>query len=143
MHLLCDGSAHAVLQDAGDTPPGTCSACEGLIDQLRRQWEGAAQQPVIDQVAQLLEGRVSDFQLRALQAINDIPHGQVRTYGQLASQLGGRGLARAVGSACARNPLPLVIPCHRVVPSGGAVGRYSGPGGESSKRTLLQLEGAL
>lgn len=95
-----------------------------------------------EQVREFLEDRVSPFRLQVLQAINDIPSGQTRTYGEIAAQLGSPGAVRAVGTACARNPLPLVIPCHRVLPASG-LGQYSGPGGAESKRLLLEREGAL
>lgn len=71
-------------------------------------------------------------------AMRAIPRGEVRTYGQLAVAVGGPGAARAVGRACATNPLPLVVPCHRVVASTGPGG--FGPGLEA-KRLLWALEG--
>ncbi len=67
-----------------------------------------------------------------------MPYGQVITYGDLARQIGNPGAARAVGGALNRNPLPLVVPCHRVVSKGG-IGGFA-LGGDI-KRTLLQLEG--
>jgi len=72
-----------------------------------------------------------------------IPRGKVTTYGRLARQVGSRRLARAVGNAMARNPLPLVVPCHRVVHSTLRVGKYGGPGsgGSRVKRELLIREG--
>ena len=69
-----------------------------------------------------------------------IPHGAVRTYGDLAVDLGSA--PRAVGGACGRNPIPIVIPCHRVV-GGGGLGGYSGLGGVETKAALLRLEGAV
>ncbi len=95
-----------------------------------------------DEIHEYLDGRVSDFQMGVLSAINEIPRGQTRTYRQIAQALHNPGAVRAVGSACAKNPLPLVIPCHRVVPAQG-LGKYSGPGGIDSKRLLLEQEGAL
>lgn len=70
-----------------------------------------------------------------------IPRGDVRTYGDLAREAGNPRAARAVGQAMATNPLPLLIPCHRVVPSGGGVGNFGGGG--ALKRWLLEREGAL
>jgi len=70
-----------------------------------------------------------------------IPYGQTRTYGELGKEM---GLApRAVGRACGSNPLPIFIPCHRVVASDGKLGGYSGGEGAETKRRLLQLEHAL
>ncbi|PCI63868.1 MAG: cysteine methyltransferase [Kordiimonadales bacterium] len=74
-------------------------------------------------------------------AMMEIPFGAVATYGELAKKIGSA--AQPVGSACGRNPLPILVPCHRVVGSGGNFGGYSGDGGLYTKRALLVLEGAL
>lgn len=74
-------------------------------------------------------------------AMQQIPYGETRTYGELASEIGSA--AQAVGNACGRNPLPVLVPCHRVLASGGRLGGYSGDGGLYTKRALLVLEGAL
>jgi methylated-DNA-[protein]-cysteine S-methyltransferase len=71
----------------------------------------------------------------------DIPHGQVITYGKLAERAGNPRAWRAVGTAVAQNPIPIVVPCHRVLPSTGGIGAYGG--GPERKRALLALEGAL
>jgi methylated-DNA-[protein]-cysteine S-methyltransferase len=68
-----------------------------------------------------------------------IPYGKVRTYGDLAERLGAS--ARAVGTGCGRNPIPIIIPCHRVV-AAGHLGGYSGEGGRETKVALLRLENA-
>ena len=70
----------------------------------------------------------------------EVHRGEVVTYGTLAQQAGRPRAARAVGSACARNPVPIVVPCHRVVPGSGGIGAYGG--GQQRKRQLLALEGA-
>jgi methylated-DNA-[protein]-cysteine S-methyltransferase len=70
-----------------------------------------------------------------------IPYGRTATYGELARELGQ--VAREVGQACGRNPIPIIVPCHRVVGADGALTGYSAPGGVEVKRRLLQLEGAL
>jgi methylated-DNA-[protein]-cysteine S-methyltransferase len=62
------------------------------------------------------------------------------TYGELAAKAGSPRAARAVGSCMARNRIPLVIPCHRVVPSGGRLGSFSAPGGSETKRRLIDME---
>jgi methylated-DNA-[protein]-cysteine S-methyltransferase len=80
----------------------------------------------------------SAFQQRVWAAMQAIPYGRTRTYGEMAREL--RSAARAVGGACGRNPLPIVIPCHRVVASGAGMGGYSGAGGLATKRFLLDLE---
>lgn len=86
---------------------------------------------------------VSPFEQRVLDLMRAIPPGEVMTYGALAARLGVPGAARAVGNACARNPAPLVVPCHRVVPSDGSLGNYSAAGGKETKAKLLSIEGAV
>jgi len=84
--------------------------------------------------------RGTPFQLSVWHALADIPYGQTVTYGELARRVGRPGAARAVGQANGANPLPVVLPCHRVVASGGRLGGYGG--GVALKRRLLELEGA-
>lgn len=81
------------------------------------------------------------FQLKVWQALAEIPFGQTRSYGDLAQEIGTS--PRALGAACGRNPLPILIPCHRVLAAGGGLGGYSGMDGIDTKRFLLKLEGAL
>jgi methylated-DNA-[protein]-cysteine S-methyltransferase len=69
-----------------------------------------------------------------------VPYGETVSYGELAEMAGRPGAARAVGNAMSRNPLPIVVPCHRVVAAGGRIGGY-GPSGIPTKRFLLALEG--
>jgi methylated-DNA-[protein]-cysteine S-methyltransferase len=71
----------------------------------------------------------------------EIGAGQVVSYGSLAARAGRPRAARATGTACARNPVPIVVPCHRVLPGSGGIGAYGG--GQARKRVLLDLEGAL
>jgi methylated-DNA-[protein]-cysteine S-methyltransferase len=108
--------------------------------------------PVRRQLREYLAGRrrrfalpvdlrtVSPFQRRVLAAARRIPRGRVVSYGELARRIGAPGASRAVGQALGRNPVPIVIPCHRVVAGGGRLGGYVG--GAAIKRTLLRLEGA-
>jgi methylated-DNA-[protein]-cysteine S-methyltransferase len=83
--------------------------------------------------------------LAVWEAMQRIPAGKTRTYGELAKELGSS--ARAVGGACGANPIPLVVPCHRVIAAGGAIGGFMGERGEgfelAIKRWLLGHEGAL
>lgn len=88
-----------------------------------------------------LAPRGSDFERRVWRLMAEIPYGETRSYGELAAAL--EAAPRAVGQACGRNPLPILIPCHRVVAAGGALGGYSGGTGIETKRRLLILEGAL
>ena len=82
----------------------------------------------------------SGFRQRVWQAMQAIPVGETRSYGALARALGSA--PRAVGGACGANPIPILIPCHRVV-AGGGLGGYSGGAGLATKIALLKLEGAL
>ena len=82
----------------------------------------------------------SPFEQRVWAAMQAIPYGQTRCYGDLAATVGSA--PRAVGGACGKNPIPIVIPCHRVLAKSG-LGGYSGEGGLETKHRLLALEGAL
>ncbi len=84
---------------------------------------------------------VTEFQRQVLRIAGTIPRGQVRPYSWLAQTAGRPGAVRAVGSTMARNPVPLIVPCHRVVRSDGRIGKYS-LGGPENKWSLLLVEGA-
>lgn len=88
-----------------------------------------------------LELRGTAFQQRVWAALQEIPYGETRTYGQLAAALGAPSASRAVGLANGRNPISIVVPCHRVVGASGSLTGYAG--GVERKRALLALEGAL
>jgi methylated-DNA-[protein]-cysteine S-methyltransferase len=82
----------------------------------------------------------ADFRRRVLETLHrDVPYGETVSYGELAVMAGRPGAARAVGSAMATNPVPVVVPCHRVLAAGGRIGGYGG--GLGVKRALLALEG--
>lgn len=81
------------------------------------------------------------FQRKVWAALARIPFGEVRTYGDLAADLGTA--PRALGGACGRNPIPVIVPCHRVLAADRSLGGYSGMDGVETKRFLLKLEGAL
>ena len=83
---------------------------------------------------------MTEFQQRVLGWIQSIPPGEMMTYGEVAEGIGSPGAARAVGQALGANPVPIVIPCHRVIASDGSLGGYSG--GLHIKEFLLQHEGA-
>ena len=82
--------------------------------------------------------RATAFQRRVWDAIRAIPSGETATYGALAERIGRPGAARAVANACARNPVALLIPCHRVVPAAGGEGGYRW--GPERKTRLLRIE---
>ena len=84
----------------------------------------------------------SNFQRSALQAVFAIPYGETRTYSEVAAKIGHPNAPRAVGRANATNPMPLVIPCHRLIGADGKLHGYGGKGGIKTKAWLLKLEGA-
>lgn len=133
----------AAGQEVADAAGGATPAAEALAGRAAAE------------VAELLDGRrravdvpldlrgVPPFRQAVLEALRDVPPGQVVTYGELAELAGRPGAARAVGTAMAANPLALVIPCHRVVRAGGRLGGFGGGAGATAlKRRLLALEGA-
>ena len=81
------------------------------------------------------------FQQKVWRVLCSIPYGQTRSYGWVARKLGKPGAARAVGTACGANPIPIIVPCHRVIASDGSLGGYSG--GLAWKRRLLRNEGVI
>jgi methylated-DNA-[protein]-cysteine S-methyltransferase len=112
-------------------------------------------QRAIDAMTSLLQGESADlssveldlegvpaFERRVYQTARSVPAGATITYGELASRLGDARLAREVGQALARNPFPLVVPCHRVIAAGGKLGGFSARGGQRTKQRLLAIERA-
>jgi methylated-DNA-[protein]-cysteine S-methyltransferase len=116
------------------SPEVTAAAREAIAEYL----EGGSQR--INLPADLALAR-SDFHRSVLHALQRIPRGDARTYGAVAAEIGKPGAVRATGTACGRNPVPILVPCHRVVPAGGGVGNYGG--GPARKERLLELEGWL
>ncbi|HEY0014564.1 MAG TPA: MGMT family protein [Allosphingosinicella sp.] len=84
----------------------------------------------------------SDLERKVWEAALRIPCGEVRTYGDIAREIGAPGAAQAVGAALGRNPIPILVPCHRVLASGGRSGGFSAPGGTRTKFRILEIEGA-
>ena len=107
--------------------------CQRILDYARGR-------PVLFDDLLDLDG-ATPFQQAAWLAARRIPWGETRSYAWLAQAIGRPTAARAVGQAMARNRLPIIVPCHRVIASGGGLGGYSG--GTSMKEMLLRLEGAL
>ena len=108
-----------------------------IVHQLRAYFRG--ERRTFD-VSVDLRGR-TPFQRRVLMAATEVPAGRVVSYGDIARRIGVPGASRAVGQALGRNPIPIVIPCHRVVASGGRIGGYTG--GLDVKRKLLRIEGVV
>jgi methylated-DNA-[protein]-cysteine S-methyltransferase len=88
-----------------------------------------------------LAARGTDFQKRVWAMMREIPYGETATYGGMAMALSSG--PRPIGMACARNPIPIIVPCHRVLGSGGKEGGFSGGRGLPTKRQLLALEGVV
>ena len=127
-----------------------------MVDQThepdRSGWEPAGPDAFADVVAQLeayfageliafdidLELTGTEFQRRVWAALQTIPYGETRSYGQIAEQIGSPAASRAVGMANGRNPIGIIVPCHRVIGSSGGLTGYGG--GIERKRTLLDLE---
>jgi methylated-DNA-[protein]-cysteine S-methyltransferase len=111
--------------------------------ELRRALEKYSQGRLVDlRPFQVELGASTPFRKRVLEAARRIPYGKTSTYGDLAARSGKPRAARAVGSAMATNPIAILVPCHRVVASGGAIGGYSCRTGVELKQRLLELEAA-
>lgn len=118
-----------------DAPPGVARVVDAVRALLA---EGALD--LVD-VAVDLSG-LDPFDRQVLEAARRIPPGRTRTYGQIAAELGQPRAAQAVGAALGRNPVPIIVPCHRVLAAGGKVGGFSAPGGTATKLKLLAIENA-
>jgi methylated-DNA-[protein]-cysteine S-methyltransferase len=108
----------------------------GLQDELRSYFAG---RHVTFHVRPDLSG-LTPFQQTVLQACAKIPYGQTTSYANLAKRVGRPGAARAVGAVMARNPVPIIIPCHRVITAQGTLGGFSAEHGIALKRWLLEME---
>jgi methylated-DNA-[protein]-cysteine S-methyltransferase len=139
--LVADGSAliglyfdgHLRRPDDAELGPRVDEGFDEVIRQLQEYFAG-------DRTAFDLEmaPRGTEFEQRVWDLLRKIPHGETRTYGQLARELGQPGAAQAVGLANGRNPLSVVVPCHRVVGANGSLTGFAG--GLDRKRFLLSLE---
>jgi methylated-DNA-[protein]-cysteine S-methyltransferase len=138
----------AVLMKAGEAETRRfLHPAQAIHDQERTQ-------DALSQIVAYLDGQrrefdipvdwsvLGPFQAQVLRLVQAIPYGLTRTYGEIAAELQMSNGARAVGRANATNPMPLVIPCHRVLGSDGRLHGYGGPGGVATKAWLLQLEGS-
>ena len=110
-----------------------------LIEKIRRHLQGEVQD--FRDVVLDLNGVVPFFQ-KVYQAVRSIFVGQTRTYGEIAKALGQPAAAQEVGQAMAKNPIPLIVPCHRVSAANGKPGGFSAHGGRATKSKLLAIEGA-
>lgn len=116
-------------------PPGIA----GIIGKVRRHLRGDLQD--FRKIVVALDG-AGPFARQVYEAVRKIPAGRTMTYGEVAAEMNRPTAARAVGQALGRNPIPVVIPCHRVVASGNSLRGFSAYGGVATKARLLELEGA-
>lgn len=112
--------------------------CSALDDGIRTSITAALEGEGGQQVSVDLSG-LAPFERKVLETLLQIPKGEVRTYAWVAREAGNPAASRAVGNACARNPIPFVVPCHRVVPTSGGIGSYGY--GPSLKKEILRAEG--
>ena len=143
------------VQLPGATPQATESRIARKAGSSQRSAPPAEIAAIIEKIRKHLEGELQDFRGIALdledvgpffrqvyEATREIPAGQTRTYGEIAKAVGHPLAAQEVGQAMAKNPVPIIVPCHRVSAAGGKLGGFSAPGGPATKAKLLALEGA-
>lgn len=131
MHLRMTDQTHE--PDRSGWQPGDGGMFAGAAEQLAAYFDGSLTEFDLD-----IELVGTEFQRRVWTALQTIPYGQTRSYGEIANQIGSPGASRAVGLANGRNPIGIIVPCHRVVGATGGLTGYGG--GLDRKRTLLALE---
>lgn len=131
MHLRMAEQTHE--PDRSGWEPADSDAFAAAAEQLDSYFAGSLTTFDLD-----LDLAGTDFQRRVWAALRTIPYGETRTYGEIAEQVGSPGAFRAVGLANGRNPISIIVPCHRVIGSGGGMTGYGG--GIDRKRHLLALE---
>jgi methylated-DNA-[protein]-cysteine S-methyltransferase len=124
--------------DCGSTTPP--ASVKAAIERIIRHLTGE-EDAHLDGIELDLED-LPPFHRKVYEAARRITRGEIRSYGDLAGDAGSPGGARAVGQAMAKNPLPIVVPCHRVIAAGGKPGGFTSPGGLDTKARLLAIEGA-
>jgi methylated-DNA-[protein]-cysteine S-methyltransferase len=137
-----DGLRSVRLPDADQASAGAESVPPGrehVVARIRRHLAGELDD--LTDVEVDLSG-VPSFRQRVYEHIRTIPPGETRTYGEVATALGDPTAAQAVGAAMAANPVPIVVPCHRVLAADG-LGGFSAPGGVDTKRRILVIEGSV
>jgi methylated-DNA-[protein]-cysteine S-methyltransferase len=137
VRLPSPGTADLPRIEAIQVPPMVRSA----IDAISAVLEGS---PVDLRAIALDDAHIEPFRREVYAATREVPAGTTATYGEIARAIGRTDpeAARAVGAALARNPFPIVVPCHRVVGANGKLTGFSAPGGLATKRRMLELEGA-
>ncbi len=125
-----------MLDGRGGRPTPATPLLRRAADQLAEYFAGARRDFDLP-----LDPQGTAFQQHVWRRMAEIPYGKTMTYGDLAHAIGSA--PRAVGGACGRNPIAIILPCHRVIGGSGALTGYSGAGGINTKQFLLELEGAL
>lgn len=140
IHLAEEGGAIVRLTWVSRETPGAATNPEpvGLLGEAERQIRAYFAKELRKFDLPLAYATGSAFERAVWDAMKGIPFGKVQTYGDIAARIGG--VARAVGGACGANPIPLIIPCHRVVGSDGKLTGFSGDGGIATKQRLLDHE---
>lgn len=131
MHLRMADQTHE--PDRSDWAPAGPDAFADVVEQLNAYFAGTLTEFDVD-----LQLVGTEFQRKVWAALQTIPYGETRTYGEIAEQIGSPGASRAVGLANGRNPISIIVPCHRVIGAAGSMTGYGG--GIFRKRTLLSLE---
>jgi methylated-DNA-[protein]-cysteine S-methyltransferase len=130
-HLLMAEQSHE--PDRSDWEPAAPDAFADVVEQLDAYFAGTLTEFNVD-----MQSDGTEFQRRVWAALQTIPYGETRSYGQIAEQIGSPAASRAVGLANGRNPISIIVPCHRVIGSSGGLTGYGG--GIERKRILLELE---
>ena len=128
-------TVHCVEQRPEFEPSEITTCVAGM---LQRYLHG--EQVDFGDIPVLLDG-LTPFRRTILAAIRELHYGEISTYGRVARECGSPSAARAAGGALASNPIPIIIPCHRIVASDGRLTGFSAPGGERAKMVLLKMEG--
>ena len=129
------GRPGPTLEDGVAVPEFVREAIEGIVGVMAGEARDLYSVP-------LDERGIDHFRRAVYAATRQIPAGTTRSYGEVARTIGRPDGARDVGTALARNPFPIIVPCHRVVAANGALTGFSAPGGLQTKRRMLELEGA-
>ncbi len=135
------GGVDAVVEDLATRLSPRILEAPGRLDDVRRQLDEyfAGRRDRFDMPLDLV--LVAGFRRRVLEATAAIPFGETRSYAEVATAAGNAKAVRAAGTALGHNPIPIVVPCHRVLRSGGALGNYTG--GVEKKEALLRIEGVI
>lgn len=135
LYLVFSGERLAEIRFGGEKPPFPAGRTpESLGKQLADYFSGKLRQ--FHQATVFLQG--TEFERKVWLSLMEVPYGETRTYKWLAEKIGNPRAVRAVGRALSRNPIPIVLPCHRIIESDGSIGGYSS--GVDLKRRLLDME---